>query len=108
MAVDGDRLAIGLPMDAVTTLGGVVEIFDRDAGTGAWGRTARVEISGSAVGGILSSGMIGLDGDRVVFGNWNDDNAGPRTGAVWDVGRHRRPSDRPRPGCGKDGRGSCV
>ncbi|MFT6110596.1 MAG: hypothetical protein ACJA2W_003523 [Planctomycetota bacterium] len=82
MAVDGDRLAIGLPMDAVTTLGGVVEIFDRDAGTGAWGRTARVEISGSAVGGILSSGMIGLDGDRVVFGNWNDDSAGPRTGAV--------------------------
>ena len=82
LALDGDRLAVGVPgRDDAGNGSGAVYVFERDAG-GVWFEAAKLLASDGAANDLLGS-TVALSGDTLLAAAPSQDAAGFDSGAVY-------------------------
>ena len=75
LALDGDRLAVGSPLDGTSGCGRVYIHERNQGGPNAWGEVARIELPGLEVGDRFGE-SVALLGDRLVVGSPGDSPTG--------------------------------
>jgi PKD repeat protein len=78
VAIDGDRIVVGSPLDDAPTNAGAIYVFDW---TGSWTQT-KVRASDAAANDEFGR-AVGVDGDRIVVGAALDDTPGTNAGSAY-------------------------
>jgi len=89
VAVAGDLVAIGRPVDAGGPVGGAVDVYQRVAGEAtldglpwSWEFLCRLAPESPEAGSRFGS-SVDVDGTTIVVGAWSDDRGGVNAGAAW-------------------------